>query len=266
MTSRPAPLLRNALLAGCTVALLTACQATGSSRVPMHTAAIGSTGTLNASDLSHKQALSAVQSWGAAYTRNEKDKAAALNYAAALRGAGQTKQAVAVLRKSAIYHSKDRQVLAAYGKALAADGQFEEALGTVQRAQHRDNPDWQLLAAEGGILDSLARHDEARRIYNQALVMAPNEPQILNNLGLSYVLTGDLDQAEETLRQAAANPRSSIRVRQNLAVVLALKGNFKEAEVLATRDLSPDQAKANMAYLKDMLNQQNTWKDLQKNG
>lgn len=261
----PAPVLRKALLAGCALGFLAACQATGSSRAPMQTASVASA-SLNASDLSHDEAVRAVQSWGAAYSRNEKDKPAALNYAAALRAAGQTKQAVAVLRKSAIYHPKDRQVLAAYGKALAADGQFEEALATIQRAQHRDNPDWQLLAAEGGILDSLAKHEEARRIYEQALVMAPGEPQILNNLGLSYVLTGDLDQAEQTLRQAAGNPRSSLRVRQNLALVLGLKGNFKEAEALATRDLPPDQAKANMAYLKNMLNQQNTWKDLKKSG
>ena len=103
-----------------------------------------------------------MQTWGAAYARNEKDKVAALNYAAALRAAGQTGQAVAVMRKAAIYHPEDREVLAAFGKALAADGQFQEALATVRRAQRADNPDWQLLATEGGILDSLGKHDEAR--------------------------------------------------------------------------------------------------------
>ncbi|HEX2256862.1 MAG TPA: tetratricopeptide repeat protein [Afifellaceae bacterium] len=262
----PAPPLRKALVAGCVLTLLAACQATGSSRAPMQTASIRTAPTLNASDMSQDQAVRAVQSWGAAYGRNEKDKAAALNYAAALRGAGQTSQAAAVLRKAAIYHPKDREVLAAYGKALAADGQFEEALLTIQRAQHRDNPDWQLLAAEGGILDSLGKHEDARRIYRQALVMAPGEPQVLNNLGLSYVLTGELPEAEKTLRQAAANPRASIRVRQNLALVLGLKGDFQEAEAVATSDLPPDQAKANMAYLRTMLNQQNTWKDLKPSG
>ena len=258
--------LGKTLFAGCALALLAACQSTGSSREPMQTASIRSVPTLSASDLSQDQALRAVQGWGAAYSRNEKDKAAALNYAAALRAAGQTKQAVAVLRKAAIYHPKDRQVLAAYGKALAADGQFEEALVTVQRAQHRDNPNWQLLAAEGGILDSLGKNEEARSIYRQALVLAPGEPQVLNNLGLSYLLTGDLDEAEKTLRQAAANPGASIRVRQNLALVLGLKGDFQEAEAVATRDLPADQAKANMAYLKAMLDQQNTWKDLKTSG
>jgi Flp pilus assembly protein TadD len=260
------PPLRNLLVAVSLLAFMAACQATGSSRAPVQTASVRSAPTLNASDLTHDQALRAVQSWGGAYSRNERDKAAALNYAAALRAAGQSSQAVAVLRKAAIYHPRDREVLAEYGKALAADGQFDEALVTIQRAQHRDNPDWQLLAAEGGILDSLGKHDDARRIYQQALVMAPGEPQILNNLGLSYLLTGDLDEAEKTLRQAAAAPRSSIRVRQNLALVLGLKGNFKEAEDVATRDLPPEEARANMVYLKDMLNQQNTWQELKTSG
>lgn len=241
------------LCAGCAaLAVLAGCQT--ASQDPIHTGSISSSAILNPSDLSQAEALSAVQKWGSAYSRDEKDKLAALNYAAALRAAGETGQAVAVTRKAAIYHPEDREVLAAFGKALAADGKFAEALATVQRAQREDNPDWQLLAVEGGILDSLGQQEEARKRYRQALVLAPGEPQILNNLGLSYLLTNDLAEAEVALREAAASPKATRRIKENLALVLRLRGNEDEASQLS--DATPPTAVSG--------EEQNTWDELAK--
>lgn len=200
--------------------------------------------------------------WGGRYQNEEKVKEVALNYAAALQRIGRTDQAVAVLQKAAIYHADDRDVLAAYGKALAAAGNFEMALQTIRRAQTPDRPDWKLLSAEGAILDQVGRGDEARRLYAQALDLAPDEPSILSNYGMSYVLAGDLAQAEKLLRQALAQPGADSRVRQNLALVVGLRGRFDEAEKIAMADLSPEQAKANIAYLRRMLAQQDNWAKL----
>ena len=78
------------------------------------------------------------------------------------------------------------------------------ALAIIQRAQTPDQPDWRLLSAEAAILDQLGNHDEARKLYRQALDLAPNEPSVMSNLGMSYVLTGELKQAEAILRKAVA--------------------------------------------------------------
>lgn len=248
------------LLAGSILAVtLAGCQTT-TPQDPGYTGSISSSAALTPSDMTPEQALGAVQHWGAAYGRNEKDKMAALNYAAALRAAGETGQAVSVMRKAAIYHADDREVLAAFGKALAADGKFQEALATVRRAQRTDNPDWQLLGAEGGILDSLGGHDDARALYRQALVLAPGEPQILNNLGLSYVLTNELEKAEEVLRQAAADPRATLKVRQNLALVLSLRGKGGEIGQV------PGDAAAGADPVQGAVTQENTWAELAENG
>ena len=51
-------------------------------------------------------------------------------------------------------------------------------------------------------------------------------------------------------------------MRQNLALVIGLQGRFQEAETIARGDLSPSEAAANVAYLRQMLAQQN---DLKKN-
>ncbi len=89
--------------------------------------------------------------------------------------------------------------------------------------------------------------------------MAPNEPSILSNLAMSHMLQGDLSTAESYLRQAVQQPGADSRVRQNLALVVGLQGRFEEAEDIARRELSPQQAETNIAYLRQMLAQQAAW-------
>ena len=212
---------------------------------------------MNATELGN-----ATRNIGEAYARNPKDRNAGLNYANLLRMTGKNAQALAVMQQVAIANPTDRDVLAAYGKAQAAAGQLEPALTTIQRAQTPDRPDWKLKSAEGAILDQMGRSNDARARYRDALDLVPNEPSILSNLGMSYVLTGDLRTAETYLRNAASQPSADSRVRQNLALVVGLQGRFDEAEQIARRELSPDQADANVAYLRGMLAQQGAWKQL----
>jgi Flp pilus assembly protein TadD len=123
----------------------------------------------------------------------------------------------------------------------------------LSKAHTPDNPDWKLLSVQGTVLDQMGRHDEARRYYDGALKIVPGEPSVLSNLGLSYMLSRDLPKAEQTLRQAYASQTADARVRQNLALVVGLQGRFGEAETIAKADLPPDEAAANVAYLKEML-------------
>ena len=68
------------LLAGCALVLvLGGCQTTtATSDEPRQTGAIQPSGSVVASDLTHDQALSAVQKWSQAYSADEKNKIAAL--------------------------------------------------------------------------------------------------------------------------------------------------------------------------------------------
>lgn len=213
--------------------------------------------TMSAGEL-HKATIALGQS----YAKNPNDKRIATNYAAALQMDGDADQSLAVMRKLAIVLPKDRDVLAAYGKALAANGQFEPALDAVRRAQTPEYPDWKLVSAEAAILDQLGQRDGARQNYRKALDLKPNEPSILSNLGMSYVLEGDLRTAETYMRSAAQQPNADSRVRQNLALVVGLQGRFDEAEKIASQELSSEQAQANVTYLRQMLAQQNAWSQL----
>ncbi|RUW32254.1 MULTISPECIES: tetratricopeptide repeat protein [unclassified Mesorhizobium] len=226
------------------------------------------TGSISRSDnrpletMSANELHSATARLGDSYARNPNDKRIATNFAAALQMDGDADQSLAVMRKLAIAYPKDRDVLAAYGKALAANGQFEQALDAVRRAQTPEYPDWRLVSAEAAILDQMGQRDEARQDYRKALELKPNEPSILSNLGMSYVLEGDLRTAETYMRSAAQQPSADSRVRQNLALVVGLQGRFDEAEKIASQELSPEQAQANIAYLRQMLAQQNAWSQL----
>ena len=196
----------------------------------------------------------AVDAAGERYRADPKNAEAALAYGQALRASGQRSQAAAMLEQATIAHPGDKVLLAAYGRALVDNGNFQQALDVLSRAHSPDSPDWRLLSVQGTALDQLGRHDEARRYYESALKIVPGEPTVLSNLGLSYMLSKNLPKAEEALRQAYASGKADARVRQNLALVVGLQGRFAEAEQIVRADLPPEEATANVAYLKQMLN------------
>ena len=195
----------------------------------------------------------AVDVYGERYRANPKDADAALRYGQALRATGQRSQAVAVLEQATIAHAGNKALLAAYGRALADNGNFQQGFDVLARAHTPDNPDWRILSVQGTALDQLGRHDEARRYYSSALKIVPDEPSVLSNLGLSYVLSKDLPKAEATLRRAYGSTKADARVRQNLGLVVGLQGRFAEAETIVKADLPADEAATNVAYLKQML-------------
>jgi Flp pilus assembly protein TadD len=235
---------------GCTQTLS---EATGSIRAPAATALPKDENALRryAEDI------------GARYDARPKDKATALAYARALHALDQNAQAVAVLQGLAIQNPDDLKVLAAYGKSLADAGRLREAADVLTRAHTPERPDWSVLSTQGSIADQIGQHDEARQYYDAALKIRPNDPAVLSNLGLSYALSKQLPQAEQTLVQAASQPTADSRVRQNLALVLALQGKFSQAEEWSRRDLSQIDAAANVASIRDMISQSNTWRDIQ---
>jgi Flp pilus assembly protein TadD len=201
--------------------------------------------------------------WGKVYDGNPGEKYASMNYARALRALTRYTEAVSVMQAAAVKAPKDFEVLGAYGKALADAGRFEQAKDVLTRAYPAERPDWTIMSVQGSVDDRLNDHEAAQRFYRDALKIAPGEPSVLSNLGLSYALTKQLGLAEDTLRQAAASPRADARVRQNLALVLALDGKFAEAEQVSRQDMSAEEASRNVMAIRDMIAQNDSWKTLQ---
>jgi Flp pilus assembly protein TadD len=201
--------------------------------------------------------------WGKQYDDHPGDKVASINYARALRALTRYSQAVAVMQSAAVKTPKDLEVLAAYGKALADNGQLTQAADVLSRSYTPESPNWSSMSVQGAVADQLGDHAQAQQFYREALKIAPNEPYILSNLGLSYALNKQLPLAEETLRDAAAKPTADRRVRDNLALVLALEGKFGEAQKVSERDMPPAAAAANVAAVRQLIAQSNSWREIQ---
>lgn len=207
----------------------------------------------NAAPQSEADWRKSIDVYGERYRANPKDAEAALHYGQALRATGQRAQATAVLEQAAIVNPGHQAVLAAYGRALVDNGNYQQGFDALGRAHTPDNPDWHILSIQGTALDRLGRHEEAQRYYDSALKIRPDEPSVLSNLGMSYVLSRQLAKAEDVLRRAHAGAQSDTRIRQNLALAIGLQGRLPEAESIITAGLAPDEAADSVRELKQTL-------------
>jgi Flp pilus assembly protein TadD len=187
------------------------------------------------------------------YKAHPQDPVAALAYGKALRANGERSQAVAVLEQAALANPKNKPLLAGYGRALADNGNFQQAFDVLTQAHTPEDPDWRILSAQGAVLDQLGKFEEARQYYASALKIVPDEPSVLSNLGMSYLLSKDLAKAETVLGRAYEHSKNDARLRMNFAVVLSLEGRQAEAETLLRADVPADEANARVAELKRLL-------------
>jgi Flp pilus assembly protein TadD len=240
---------------------LSACTNTGmmkGSTDPITTGSTGGDGPNTGPSV--KEMATAKQAWEADKTNVKKG----LAYAGQLMAFDQDREALQVVSTLVDSNPNDMMLASYYGKILIQSGQLAEGEKQLRRVISAGKADWRDYSALGTALDQQGRHDEARKMYETALAERPNEISVLNNLGMSYALQGDLKAAEATLRKAADLPGggSNTQVRQNLALVVGLQGNYEEARTIASRDLPPDQAEANIAYLRQMMSQSNPWAQL----
>jgi Flp pilus assembly protein TadD len=122
---------------------------------------------------------------GKRYDSNPGEKTASIEYARALRALTRYNEAVAVIQTAAIKTPKDFDVLGEYGKALADAGQLPQAKDVLSHAYTPDNPQWDVMSVQGAVADRMGDHASAMQFYREALKIAPGEPSVLTNMGLS---------------------------------------------------------------------------------
>ena len=225
---------------------LAGCQTTAS---PDITGSLGDTGDVSAPSDARRD----VDALRERYKANPRDPTLALEYGKALRATGERSQAVAVMEQAALANPKNKVVLAGYGRALADNGNFQQAFDVLTQAHTPEDPDWRILSAQGAVLDQQGKFEEARQYYASALKIVPDEPSVLSNLGMSYLLSKDLAKAEAVLGRAYEHAKTDARLRMNFAVVLSLEGRQAEGETILKADLPPDEANARVAELKRLL-------------
>jgi Flp pilus assembly protein TadD len=104
-------------------------------------------------------------------------------------------------------------------KRFFRDGNYGLAERYFRRAAEaapRDAEAWLGLAAS---YDRLKRFDLADRAYRQVLRLTGSTPEVLNNIGYSYMLRGDYARAGQKLREAQAKDPENPYVQANLALL-----------------------------------------------
>ena len=154
------------------------------------------------------------------------------------------------------------------GRANIARGQAFYGVAALERARDARPQDWRAWSLLGTAYEQVRRSQDAQAAWAQALALSPDNPDVLTNMAISAMTRGDTATAEPLLRRAAAQPGASLKVRLNLAMALGLNGKMDEAEQMMRRDLPPDAADRNLAWLRARMgtsgvDQARTWGSLQ---
>jgi tetratricopeptide (TPR) repeat protein len=95
-------------------------------------------------------------------------------------------------------------------------GLAEKSFRSAVEKHPRDAEAWVGLAAT---YDRLRRFELADRAYNETIRIVGRTPEVLNNLGFSYMLRGDYARAQKTLQDARAKDPSNPYIQANLQLL-----------------------------------------------
>src|SRR3990170_103697 len=203
--------------------------------------------------LAAAEAVGAIAQWSAAYAKKPQDPKMALGYTMALKAIGSRDRALEVLTAGYRANQDNAEIAAELGRLALDMGRLDIARQTLKVAEAQGVRDWKTLSAQGTLRAKQGQHAEAQQYYLAALQEQPDAVSVINNLALSYALDGKAGKSEELLRKAVASGHDDKRVRQNLALVLGLQGKFEEARQVASVDITDQEAKSNLSYLRNML-------------
>ena len=196
-------------------------------------------------------ALSRSVFWAGEQDINPADPVAGVRLAQALRELGRYDQAAEAAQATLTVQPANLDAMLELGRAHIARGQAFYGIAPLEQARTQAPRDWRPWSLLGVAYEQVSRFDDARAAWNQALVLSPDNPDVLTNAAMSAMTHGDAPGAETLLRRAAAQPNASGKVRQNLAMVLGLQGKMGEAEQILRRELPPEQAERNLRWLRE---------------
>jgi len=199
---------------------------------------------------------------------NPMDPVAGVKAAVALRELGRFDQAAEMAGKVLMVQPANVEAMLEAGRAHIARGQAFYGIAALEQARDARPGDWRAWSLLGAAYEQVRRSQDASAAWAQALAISPDNPDVLTNMAMSAMTRGDTASAEPLLRRAASQPGASLRVRLNLAMVLGLTGKMGEAEQMLRRDLPPEAADSNLAWLRERagatgVDQARTWGSLQ---
>lgn len=149
----------------------------------------------------------------------------ALQQARQFKAAKKLKEALAVLETIPNEGGTDHPLLIEQGMLALELGQSAKAQQLLNRTQPDISKDWKVHSALGVAAASQGQQQEAQRYFGKALKLSPDNPTVMNNLALSFILDQKPTEAENLLKRAQGSKSHGARVTQNLALAQTLNGS-----------------------------------------
>jgi len=143
------------------------------------------------------------------------------------------------------------KTLYAMADILATQGRDSECEYVLKRII-QENP--KLIAAYNRLAELQMRQghtNTAIKTLQDALLVNPEDPVLLNNLGMCWIVRRDYENALEMFNKAAGIMPENAKYRANMAVALGLMGRDEEALSLFKQVLPEDQANHNLNILRE---------------
>jgi tetratricopeptide (TPR) repeat protein len=148
------------------------------------------------------------------------------------QAAGDKPPALAVAQQVAAAAPTDRDAQVAYADLLRSNERWAESAAVLDPviAASANKPDWRLLYMRGIALERANRWNEAERDLKTALTLSPDEPDLLNYLGYSWIDRGErLPEAIAMVQKAVdARPQSGAML-DSLGWGYYRQGDYKTA-------------------------------------
>jgi tetratricopeptide (TPR) repeat protein len=116
------------------------------------------------------------------------------------------------------------------GKKYFRNNSFGLAQRSFQSAAEKHPNDAEAWVGLAASYDRLHRFDLADRAYSQAMRLVGRTPEILNDMGFSFMLRGDYARANKTLQEAQAKDPSNPYIQANLHLLEQSYRNGKSVQ------------------------------------
>jgi len=158
------------------------------------------------------------------------------------RRSGENDRAISVYDTALVQDANFITAKEGKGLALMAKGDFDMPGVLFGEVIKVDATRWKSLNGLGILFSTRSMQKEAQVYYQEALKYSPNNPSVLNNLGLSQAMDRNFDASYASLTQAstlaATGSQDRKRIELNLSLVYAIAGKLDDARAIAERYFS----------------------------
>ena len=149
-----------------------------------------------------------------------------------LQGDGSKDDALQLARAAAASEPTSREAATNLADLLRADERYDESVAILDKliAEQGDAPDWRLLYMRAVDYQASDRWPEAEKDLNLALKQRPDEPELLNFLGYSWIDRGEkLHEALAMVQKAVDSDPKSGAMTDSLGWGYYRLGDYKTA-------------------------------------